>query len=509
MRNWLEGKLAMVLVFCFFSLFATAQTGYKITVTMKNCKDSIAFLTFYQMDKTYIKDTCRNISNGKIIFTGKEKLDKGVYSLVNQKKEIVFDFIIDDNMQNLKLNGDSTSFKREASAENSDQENDFFKYIQYLTQQNEKFATSKQELKGLTKKDSISKVTTLYKTLEQSINDYEIQLSEKNKGTYLGDFISLKMEKNLKEIPKASNGRPDSLKVYKYYKAHYWDGVSFKDPVITRNPFFSNKLKKYFETAVYKQPDSVIVEIDKIMLKPDPGSLLYKLLLAHFTSTYETYNVMGFDRVFVHMADAYFKTGKAVGTYEDEVIDKIIKRSDKLKPLLIGAVAPELSMIKASDREKIAKLGFENAKSSAEVTQLFYNNEAEINNLFYKLSSVKADFLILVFWDVDCGHCQKEIPKLLEEYHKLQKENKDVKVFSVYTQQEGDKYLKYIDEHKLDWINVYDGVFFNNVTEKYDVYSTPVIYVLDKNKIIKAKRIGVEQIKDIVRDIEAEYSKVK
>jgi len=82
-------------------------------------------------------------------------------------------------------------------------------------------------------------------------------------------------------------------------------------------------------------------------------------------------------------------------------------------------------------------------------------------------------------------------------------------VFSVYTQQEGDKYLKYIDEHKLDWINVYDGVFFNNVTEKYDIYSTPVIYVLDKNKIIKAKRIGVEQIKDIVRDIEAEYSKVK
>lgn len=71
----------------------------------------------------------------------------------------------------------------------------------------------------------------------------------------------------------------------------------------------------------------------------------------------------------------------------------------------------------------------------------------------------------------------------------------------------GDKYQKYIDEHQLDWINVYDGVFYNNVREKYDVYSTPVIYVLDKNKVIKAKRVAVEQIKQIVNDIESEYKK--
>nr|WP_309640337.1 thioredoxin-like domain-containing protein [Flavobacterium sp.] len=475
---------------------------------MKNCKDTLAYLTFYQMDKTYIKDTCTSIKNGKIIFNGKEQLDKGIYSLVNQKKEIVFDFFVDEKTQNLKLNGDSAGFKREATAENSAQENDFFKYIKFLTEQNEQFAIAKQQLKGLSKKDSLAKVIPLLKTLENTIQEYENQTAEKNKASYFGDFLRFKMEKNLKEIPNPTN-RKDSLKVYQYYKTHYWDGVDFKDAAITRNPFFSNKLKKYFETVIYKHPDSVAVEIDRMMLKPDFGTQLYKLLLAHFTATYEIYNVMGFDKVFVHMVDTYFKTGKAVGTYEDDVIERIIKHSDKLKPLLIGTKAPDLLMIKASDRDKIAKMGFENVKSSAEVTQLYYSNEAEINTLFYKLHNVAADFLILVFWDVDCGHCQKEIPKLLEEYHNLQKENKDVKVYSVYTQQEGDKYLKYIDEHKLDWINVYDGVHYNNVTEKYDIYSTPVIYVLDKNKVIKAKRISVEQIKSIIKDIEAEYNKVK
>jgi thiol-disulfide isomerase/thioredoxin len=171
----------------------------------------------------------------------------------------------------------------------------------------------------------------------------------------------------------------------------------------------------------------------------------------------------------------------------------------------LGAVAPELYMIKASDRDKIAKMGFENVKSSAEVTKLFYDHVNEINTLFYKLSDIKADFLVLVFWDVDCGHCQKEIPKLVDLYKEYQKEGKDVKVFSVYTQQELDKYLKYIDEKKLEWINVYDGVHYNNLAEKYDIYATPVIYVLDKNKVIKARRIEVEKIKDIVKDIEKEY----
>ena len=509
MRNLLCSKSVLVVVFCIYSLIGNAQSGYKIAINMKNCTDTIAFLTFYQMDKTYIKDTCTTIKGGKIIFQGKSKLDRGIYSVVNQKKAILFDFFVDEQTQNLKLNGDANNSLRQASAENSTQENDFFKYINFLTEQNIKFMTDKSQVKTISKKDSIAKLIVLQKNLDRNIEDYENTMLEKNKGSYLGDFIHLKKEKTLKNIPLASNGRPDSLKVYKYYKSHYWDGVAFKDEVITRNPFFSYKLKKYFDTVVFPHPDSVIVEVDRIMRFPDQSSTLYKLLLAHFTATYETTKIMGFENVFVHMSDAYFKTGKAVGTYEDHVIDNIIKRADKLRPILIGSKAPDLFMIKATDRDKIAAMGFENVKTSAEVTQLFYDHTNEINPLFYKLSDVVADYLVLIFWDVDCGHCQKEIPKLLELYHEFQKEKKDVKVFSVYNQQELDKYLKYIDEKKLDWINVYDGVHYNNLADKYDIFSTPVIYVLDKNKVIKARKIEVEQIKNIVNSIEAGYTKSK
>ena len=77
----------------------------------------------------------------------------------------------------------------------------------------------------------------------------------------------------------------------------------------------------------------------------------------------------------------------------------------------------------------------------------------------------------------------------------------------MYTQNEFDKYKKYITDNKIDWINVYDGVHINNLKDKYDVVTTPVIYILDKNKVIKAKGIGSESIKSIITQMEKEYSK--
>ena len=498
-------KLLLTLVFCCASFFAVAQSGYEITINLKNSNDTLAYLTFYQFDKTLIKDTCTSIKNGKIVFKGKEKLDKGIYSLVSQGKAIYFDFFIDDNTQKLQLDTEaSANIGKALKAENSPLENEFFNYVQFINQQNKDFQKFKQDLKLLTKKDTLA-LENKQKEVEKAIQAFEEKFISDHKGTYIGDVMNLKTEKLLKDIPKASNGRPDSIKVYNYYKKHYWDNVNFKDDGTMRNPFFNTKLKRYFETVVVTHPDSVRVEIDRMINKTNPKSLMYKLLLAHFTYTYETSKLMGFDKVFVHMSDNYFKTGKADGIYDDnEVVQKIIKRADKLKPLLVGATAQDLFMIKAEDFNKMKTMGFENAKNSEEMTNVYYKNINEVAKMYVKLSDVKADYTILVFWDVDCGHCQKEIPKLDDAYNELLKEKKNVKVYSVYMQHEGEKYLKYLADNKLPFINVYDGAHYNNAVEKYDVYSTPVIYILDKNKIIKAKRIDAEQVKPIINSLEKE-----
>lgn len=493
-------RFLVVLIFNFLANIAYPQSGYEIIVNLNNSKDSIAYLTYYQFDKTYIKDTCLVAKKGRIVFKGKTKLDTGIYSIVSQQKTIYFDFFVDEENQRLEFKNDAAPENIQGlQVLNSSSQSTFINYLKFVSEQNLNFVQYKNNLILKTKKDTLSLIEK-QKEIEQEISKYEIDFYNKNKSSFIGNVVNLKIEKKLVNIPLASNGRLDSIAEYKYYKEHYWDNVNFKANESMKNPFFYNKLKKYFESVVVQNPDSIIVEVDRILSKTEKGSDLKKTVLAYLINAFETSKIMGFDKIFVHLSERYIKSGEGIGIYKDEsVINSIIKRAELLKPLLIGSIAPELYLIKASDHAKINQMGFNNVKDSDDVTKKYYANVDEISKMFVTLSSITADHIILVFWDVDCSHCQTEIPKLAEVYNELKKANRDVKVFSVYTMHDGEKFLKYSIEKGLnDWINVYDGVYINNLINKYDIYSTPVIYILDKNKTIKAKRIGIEQIKNFI-----------
>jgi thiol-disulfide isomerase/thioredoxin len=212
---------------------------------------------------------------------------------------------------------------------------------------------------------------------------------------------------------------------------------------------------------------------------------------------------MGFDKIFVHLIDKYIATGLAKGVYDEKTVEKIVERGNILRPLLLGSQAPDLLMIDTTNAKITNKMGFDTAKTSKSVTQLYYDNAQKLTPLFTTLYGVKAKWTILVFWDVDCGHCQTEMPKLGETYRELVKKY-DVKVFSVYTQHEYDKWRKFIIDKKMNFINVYDPVHLNNIKEKYDIFSTPVIYLLDKNKVIKAKRLAEEQLPELIKMFDAQ-----
>ena len=137
---------------------------------------------------------------------------------------------------------------------------------------------------------------------------------------------------------------------------------------------------------------------------------------------------------------------------------------------------------------------------------------------YIDLYNINAKYIILLFMDPECSHCRKETPELYDIYTNYLKD-KDVVVLNIYLERNTDnwehfcnnidKWFSFIQKHKFyspGWYNVWNP--FANTRFKYDISSTPKVFLLDKDKKIIAKNIGPEQLKEIILNLE-ENSKEK
>jgi len=116
--------------------------------------------------------------------------------------------------------------------------------------------------------------------------------------------------------------------------------------------------------------------------------------------------------------------------------------------------------------------------------------------IFVSLYDIEKDFIILYFWEPDCGHCKEATPKLKSYYEKAR--NESIEIFAICTTSDKPKWAEYIEENKLTWINGWDPERRSNFGFSYNVQSTPLIYILDKDKKIIAKKLSVDDIPSFI-----------
>ena len=61
--------------------------------------------------------------------------------------------------------------------------------------------------------------------------------------------------------------------------------------------------------------------------------------------------------------------------------------------------------------------------------------------------------------------------------------------------------LKYLRENKYSWINVQDTAHLTKFRDYYDIYSTPVAFILDKERRIIGKRIDPPAIDNFLKEL--------
>ncbi|MEO6704682.1 MAG: redoxin domain-containing protein, partial [Ginsengibacter sp.] len=130
------------------------------------------------------------------------------------------------------------------------------------------------------------------------------------------------------------------------------------------------------------------------------------------------------------------------------------------------------------------------------------------NGVSSSLYNVKADYVVVCFWDPTCGHCRVQVPRL-DSIYKAKWKNENVKIYGVLTEtKDFQQWKEFIIKNKMNkWVNVYETDAQRKIIEEskqasykqlYDVIQTPTLFLLDKDKKIIAKKLTMEQLDDLL-----------
>jgi thiol-disulfide isomerase/thioredoxin len=476
----------IIQLFVFILLIQTAQAqtkpvasvkpattaGKQISITLTPLKNCWIYIGSYYgkgkalVDSAYLNDKSTGLFKGN-------KLVGGVYFIVSPKMTIQFEFLIDSKQQ-FSIVGDT--LQKEKVLITGSQDNDLFK--NYLIFSSEK-GKIMQEQEAAYHQSKTNADSTKYKNLimqgDKDLQAYREDLVKKYPNSLLAMLFNTMKRPTAPAVPIVK-GKPDSLYPYRFVKDHFWDDVVFNDDRLLRTPFFESKLDDYFKYYVSPEPDSLIDEVKYILLSSKTGKEMYPYLLTKFTNKYISPEFMGQDKVFLYLFENFYAKGDTV-LLNAASKKTITERAYSLMANQLGLPSAPLDLTDTTGKN-------------------------------VSLYGIKAAFTVVAFWDPNCGHCKEEIPRLDSMYRaKWQALGVAVYAVNIY-ENELVAWKKFIvDKNLRNWYHVYQTKAARAAEEKagqpsykqlYDVFKTPTLYLLDKDKRIIAKQLSIQQFDDLI-----------
>jgi peroxiredoxin len=454
-------------IFCLLYLFSTAQQGYNIDIELENYNNDTLLVGYYYGDRQLVKDTLITDNPGKFSFVGQDTLDPGMYILVTKPDNSFIQFMVPTNDQHFKIMGDAMIVEDiafEGSVDN-DLLTDYVKYISEKRKLTEKLDADVEMGISTLNTEEIGAEKT---KIDTEVKAYIAKIMSEHPET----VTALLLKSNIGIDVPEYEGTAEEVQInkYLYYKLHYFDNIEMDNPAALRTPFLHNRVDYYMEKLTVQHPDSIKLGIDYVLEKVEPAPKTFQFYLSHFLNKYANSKVVGFDAIYVHLVDNYYAVGKAPWM-DEETLLKIKDNADDLRPVLIGNIAPDITVY-------------------------------EEDNKPISLSDIDADYTVLYFWAPDCGHCKKSIPKVVE--FNEQYKDKGVKVFAICTKHREKtkgcwEALK--ERNMLGFINAADENHKSRFKIKFNVKTTPKIFILNRDREILMKNIGSEQLSKVMDNI--------
>lgn len=458
--------LFLPILFLSFYLPAQILTTYEFKVKINGVADTTLFLAHHYGAQQYVIDTVRINGNGEAVFAGNDTLPGGIYLCVAPSlKNKYFEFIVSGKEQKFLMETDTVDFVKNMKVTGSQENKIFYEDLNFINNKKNEITKLKNDLQtaGENTEEGI-RIKDEMKTVNKQVEEERAKIIAENPNLFYASFLKCITDIKIPESPLNPDGTKDSTFPIRYVRTHYFDNINFNDERLLRTNMYDNRIKKYLKDYIQKTPDSINIAVDFILNKTKVNKYTFQFVTVMLLNEYANSKIMGFDAVYVYIVDKYYSTGQAFWL-DDVGLYRIQAQADKIRPTLIGKQAPPL-ILQDTENQDIA------------------------------LYSINKKFTVIVFWSPDCGHCKKDMPKFEKLYPELSPLG--VEFYAVYSEEENDKWKKWLKEHPYPWINVANLKMKEAFQVKYNVDQTPMIFILDKNKKIIGKKIGVDQIKEII-----------
>lgn len=434
------------------------DNSYEINIEVEGFTGDTALLAVRYGSSNRLRDTVL-VQDGKFTFKGDTALAGGMYMVVLPPENIFFELMIDrDQNFSVKTNTSDlvANVEIEGCEENELMYNDILLIAQMRPKADSIGALIQQEEEGSAR---FQELMAAMSEIDSTVVRHRRKISQEYGDWLYGKFLGTMMEPTIPESITDQDER------FWWYKAHYFDNVDFADDRLLRTVALDQKASNYLENLTFKDPDSINSSLDEIIGRTEENDEVFQYFVPTMLNKYIEEKMMGYDGIYVHMVETYYLSGKAWWA-DSASLAKMEERAVALSPNLIGRLAPDFAA-------------------------------PDLNGQTRSLHGTKGKMTILYFWDYDCSHCKKVTPELARVYDKFK--DKDIALFTVSINGTVDIWKERIRDYGFTaGIHTADPARTSGFDRMYDLRSTPRVFVLDENKIIRYKSLTMEQLEDVL-----------
>lgn len=379
-----------------------------------------------------------------------KNIKPGVYKIgFGSKQNELGDFILNPAEKEIYLEFSSDNFRYGLTNTNSAENIAFHSYQKEDRKHKSRIKELQRERNSREEKlKSIYSEQDRFKRLQE-------EMASQNEGTFFAHMVRHLQSPN------------------RFDKATYWSDIDFHDESLIHSPVYHERIQDYMRIHASKERSEsepllgFYNAVDEIALKiKDNGSdavlefVLYTMSEGFYSS--------GMEELSLYVIDNYFY-GDACGDAEISELFKM--KAAGIRKLQVGNTPPDFTLTDPSGR----------AHTLSNITG-------------------KNKITLVLFWASFCHKCEREVPEIKKLYQKYNSQGFEVVAISVDTRNED--WTEAVRNHSGGWVDVSDLQGWRGETTKaYRVTSTPVMFVINRNREILARPKSSDELEQMLPEL--------